>query len=314
MFIGFDIGGTNVKYGLVNSKGEILEKSLFPTQHNRYALLEDITRIIKKFQIRFDIKGIGVSAPGIIQDNGFMVTGGAIKEIYGINLKEEIENLTGIYTFIENDANAAAIAERWIGNAIGIDNYLCIVLGTGVGGGIVINGDIYRGKHGMAGEFGYMMIHDINSVEDVEESSLNRTAAVVGGLYHQYSIELAKNHFPREPVKDATEIMERAKNGEIEAQTAMKRFYQDISIGVVSLIAAYDPELVLIGGGISANSVFIENLKKEISDLVDRHQSMKFLKEKTIAQVLPTKLKNDAGLIGAVYQVQQKLNSMLVIK
>ncbi|MFP9075389.1 ROK family protein, partial [Enterococcus faecalis] len=93
--------------------------------------------------------------------------------------KTTLEECCGLTVSVENDANAAAIAEKWIGNAQSFSNYLCLVLGTGVGGGIVINDQVYRGAHGMAGEFGWMVIDALPSTGNSEEVSINRKAAVV---------------------------------------------------------------------------------------------------------------------------------------
>lgn len=307
MYIGFDIGGTNIKHGILNSLGEIIEKGMTPTNHDRELLLSELTTITKEYAQNYEINGIGISVPGIIQKDGFMLTGGAIKSLYGINLKDEMELRTELPTAIENDANAAAIAEKWIGNAIEIDNYLCVVLGTGMGGGIVINGQIYRGAHGMAGEFGYMMTHKVDVSRNIEESSLNWTGAVVGGLYRQYYHALLAKDPSAQPITDASEIMLRANSGELEAVNVMSQYYQDVAVGIINLIGAFDPEVILIGGGISANKEFMKNLTLTINDLEEKHESINYLKGKTIAPVIPAKLRNDAGLLGAVYQIKQKL-------
>lgn len=308
MYVGFDIGGTTIKYGLVNDAGEIIEKAMVNTEHDPEKLLGLLSEIVADFKEKHqELIGIGISAPGIIQKNGFMTTAGALKSLYGVNLKDEMEKRTSLPVNVENDANAAAIAERWIGNAIGLDNYLCIVLGTGVGGGIIINGQVYRGAHGMAGEFGYMMIDDIPKTGNIEEVSLNGRGAVVGGLYRQYNLAARKVNPNAEKIVNATEIMARSKAGEAVAMKVMEQFYQDVAVGLINLIGAYDPEVILIGGGISANEEFMQNLIEKIDSLEERHESIQFLKDKTIAPVKPAKLKNDAGMIGAVYQLHEKM-------
>lgn len=310
MYVGFDIGGTNVKYGVLNAQGEILEKGIIPTKLELEGLLTELTEIASAYQQKHEIEGIGVSAPGIVQKNGLMLTGGAIQALYGVNLKEELETRTGLPVAVENDANAAAIAEHWIGNAIGIDNYLCVVLGTGVGGGIIINGQVYRGAHGMAGEFGYMMTHDLDLSQNIEETSLNWTSAVVGGLYRQYNRAMKQVDPDFVSVHDANVIMTLAREHDEIAERVMNQFYQDIAVGMINLIGCFDPEVILIGGGISANQEFMEKLTATIDDLEAKHASINFLKGKTIAPVKPAKLRNDAGLIGAVYQVKQQMQKV----
>lgn len=307
MYVGFDIGGTAIKYGVLNDQGEIVEKAMVPTNHEKERLLQDLADITKEFQQRYDIKGIGVSAPGIIQKDGFMTTAGAIRPLYETNLKKEIEKRTGLPTAVENDANAAAIAEKWLGAAQGIDNYLCIVLGTGVGGGIVVDGKVYRGAHGMAGEFGYMMINELPEEGNIETSSLNLRGAVVGGLSRLYNAEKKAEQPEHEQPLDGREILQRVEEGEPLARKILNRYYEELASGMLSLLSAFDPEVILIGGGISANEVFMTGLQEKVMELAKRHGSISYLLGKTIGEIKPAELKNDAGMIGAVYTVKQQL-------
>ncbi|MBL1224084.1 ROK family protein [Enterococcus sp. BWR-S5] len=307
MYVGFDIGGTNIKYGVLDETGQIIEQAMTETKRRKEDILQELTEIVQHYKKAYEIEGVGISAPGVIQKNGFMTTAGAIHSLYEINLKEEMEKRTGLPTAVENDANAAAIAEKWIGNAQELDDYLCIVLGTGVGGGIVLNGQVYRGAHGMAGEFGYMMIDELPPSGNIEAVSLNWRGAVVGGLYPQYNKALRKEEPKAVAVKDARVIMERAKAGEAVAVAVLDRYYQDLAVGMINLIGSFDPEMILIGGGISANEEFMQQLIEKIDLLEERHESIRFLKDKTIGKIQPAKLRNDAGMIGAVYQVKQLL-------
>ncbi|MGM0126073.1 hypothetical protein IGI37_003474 [Enterococcus sp. AZ194] len=308
MYVGFDIGGTNVKYGVLDETGSILEKEMIPTNYDLTAFVEELCEIVINAKASYkEIKGIGISAPGIIQKDGFMLTAGAIKPFYGANIKQELEEKLGLPVSIENDANAAAIAERWIGNAQGIDNYLCIVLGTGIGGGIIINGEVFRGSHGMAGEFGWSLIDKIPETGDIEEVSLNKRAATVGGLCYQYNLAQKKKDTNATDIWDAKEIMKREAEGEELACEILTNFFTDLSVGLLNLISCFDPEVILIGGGISSNEQFNRRLQQRLSELTARHESINYLKDKTIAAVKPAKLQNDAGMIGAVYQIHQQV-------
>lgn len=307
MYIGIDVGGTTIKFALVSERGAVSERGSIQTNWEKSPFFADMSKIVQDFQKnRSDIQGVGISAPGVIQKDGLMTTAGAIKSLYGVNLKEEIEKRVGLPVFVENDANAAAIAENWIGQAQGIDNYLCIVLGTGIGGGIVINGDVYRGYHGMAGEFGWMMIDQLPDTGNIEAVSLNQRSAIVGGLCHQYALAKQAEDPNFELIKDAQIILEREATDPI-AKRVVEQFYQDLAVGLVNLISCFDPEVVLIGGGISANESFFERLTAAINLVETRHDSIAYLKEAIIAPVKPAKLKNDAGLIGAVYQIHKEL-------
>lgn len=308
MFVGFDIGGTTIKYGVLNEQGEILEKAAIKTNYVVEELLNEMEQIVANAQEKYEIEGIGISAPGIIQKDGFMLTAGAIKPLYGMNLKQALGKRCQLPVAIENDANAAALAERWIGNAQGIDNYLCMVLGTGIGGGIVLNGEVFRGAHGMAGEFGWMIIDQLPEQGDIEEVSVNKKVATVGGLCYQYNIAQKKSNPQAEPVWDARELFAREAAGEALATAILAGFFIDLSVTLINLISCFDPEVILVGGGISANEVFIQRLQESLSEVKSRHESIHYLEGKTIAPVRTAKLQNDAGMIGAVYQIYQQVN------
>lgn len=301
-YLGFDFGGTTVKYGIVDDFGKILTKDAFDTPKQRDEIIQKVTTIAKAAQNTHNVMSIGVSMPGVVQANGYLTTAGAIKCLYETNFKTLVETATGLQTTIENDANAAAIAEHWLGAAQGISNYLCLVLGTGFGGGIVINHQVYRGGHGMAGEFGWMVTKDYQLTRDIEQSSLNVTSAIVDGLCLQYTKAMREVNTDYPRVRDARVIFQAANKGEQLAKIILTQFYYDLATGIIDLIAAFDPEVILIGGGISANSDFIKGLENAVNDLKRRHKSLARLAGVIDTPVRAAGLSNDAGLIGAVYQ------------
>lgn len=307
MYLGIDIGGTTIKYGFINDKGQVYNKKSIKTVDDKQQFLANLQRIIEDSQRQETIEGIGISAPGIIDQDGTMITAGAIKSIYGVRLKQELQKITTLPIVIENDANAAAIAEQWIGHAQGVSNYLCIVLGTGIGGGIICQNELIRGAHGMAGEFGWMVIKDIDDSSDIEVMSLDQRAAVIGGLCYRYNQIKLKSDSTFEPIWDAKEIFAK-ENDDNDAHILIQNFYEDLSIGILNLISCFDPELVLIGGGISANKVFLERLQSTISKVATRHHSIHYLMDKTIAPIKAAKLMNDAGMVGAVYQIKKMIH------
>lgn len=306
MYLGIDIGGTTIKYGFIDEKGQIQHKQRINTIDDKHRFLNNLKTIIADSLRQENIKGIGISAPGIIDRDGRMVTAGAIKSIYGVHLKQELQKITDVPIVIENDANAAAIAEQWIGHAKGIPNYLCMVLGTGIGGGIIYQNELIKGAHGMAGEFGWMVIKEIDESDDIEAMSLNQRAAVIGGLCQRYNQRMLAKDPAHEPIWDAKEIFAKEKDEEV-AHEIIEHFYEDLSIGILNLISCFDPELVLIGGGISANKEFFDRLESTISKVATRHHSIHYLMGKTIAPIKAAKLMNDAGMVGAVYQVKKMI-------
>ena len=145
-YVGFDIGGTTVKYGLVNETGEILEKGSFVTTPNDgEQLIANMAKQVAAYQEKYAILSVGVSVPGIVRKDGYMINAGAVTSFFAINLKTVCEAAFQLPVIVQNDANCVALAEQWIGNAQGVENYIVISLGTAVGCGIVINNAIYQG-------------------------------------------------------------------------------------------------------------------------------------------------------------------------
>lgn len=305
MYIGIDIGGTKTKFGMIDTKGNVVDRKIMDTNYDKEAYLDALTKEIQEYATAYSVAGVGISAPGIIDKTGYMRTAGSIKSLYGTNLKSELETRIGLPVVVENDANAAALAERWIGNAVGIDNYLCLVLGTGVGGGIVINGKIYRGAHGMAGEFGWMVIDEPTESEELETASINQRGAVVMGLLAHFNRAKKEAEPKHEKITDARIIFDTQADDPI-ARSVAKQYYYDLSISMLNLISCFDPELILIGGAISENVTFMTELQKTLAETKDRHQSIAYLDSEDVAPVKAAKLKNDAGMIGAVYSLLTK--------
>ena len=291
-YVGIDVGGTSIKYGLISANGQIIEKAHNKTAAKKEQVLADMAHIVQGYLDKGQhIAGTGVSMPGVIEADGMLTTAGAVKCLYGINLKDELEQRTGIKTTIENDANSAAIAEQWLGAAQGSHNYLDIVLGTGVGGALVINDQIYRGAHARSGEFGWMLLDDQH--DELEDGSLNFQSATVIGLLRIYNIKA------QEEVTDAREIFARADNGEPIAQLVLYNYFRKLARGILNLVVSFDPEEVIVGGGISINPAFQSGLNQAYAELQSEHSSVRDLE---LPEIVPAKLGNDAGMIGAVYR------------
>lgn len=309
MFISIDIGGTSIKYGVVDRAGNILKQSTIKTIDKKNIFITNIVTIVNSLKDEFEIEGVGICAPGIIKEDGFMVTAGAIKSLYGENIKKEIEEQTGYIVTIANDANAAAIAEKWIGNATNMRNYVCLVLGTGVGGAVVINNQIYAGSNGMAGEFGWTMINELPSEGDIEVATLNKKSAVVNGLCVNYNRKnLLVNPKAKESF-DAKEVFELEKQGDMIAKEVLTDFFTNLAVGIINVMSSFDPDGILIGGGISNNKEFEERLLKQIKEVKSRHASINHMSQTIETPVLMTKLKNNAGMIGAAFLIKEKIDS-----
>lgn len=307
MFVGIDLGGTYLKYGLVSQEGEIVDKGLCRTPHQLTDFYATIADIVDNYRKEGVIDGLGISSPGIIQADGRMLAAGSLKGFVGANYRLDLQERLDLPIQVENDGNCVAIAEKWLGNAKNLSHYICVVIGTGMGGGIVINNQLYRGGHGMAGEFGLMMIDQLPSSGNLEAVSLNQRASVIGGYVRRYNEALVARGKEAFCVDDARIILQRADQKNPLAQTYTKRFITDLAVGLINILAAFDPEAILLGGGISANGAFFSDLEKEMVRIIDGHGTLHFLKPLGLPPLLPARLHNDAGLLGAVYLVKQSL-------
>ena len=298
-YIGIDIGGTNIKYGLLTEEGQVLDFNKIKTNRNKKEMIQSIKGIVEKYQQNQDIVAVGVSAPGIVQADGFMVTGGAIQDFYGINLKEELMTALELQVAVENDANCAALAEKWIGASKDNHHSVTIVVGTGIGGGVIINDELFRGAHATAGEFGFMLVEEIEN-NDSRMATLSLTGAVGAGVVDKYQQQLADGTMKL----SGLEIFNLAEQGDSLAISVIDRFYDRLAKGIFNMAVSFDPEVILIGGEISGNQEFMFELRARVARLKVMHRDMQPV---ILPDIRPCQFLNQAGVIGATYNVMKRL-------
>jgi len=253
-------------------------------------ILGSIVQIVRNYQAQYEISGVGVSAPGTVREDGFMVTAGAIGDFYGINLKETLEGQLNLPVVVENDANCVALAEKWLGAGANLKHFVCVVIGTGLGGAMVLNGEIFRGATSNAGEFGYMIVEDIHEA-NTRLATLSLTAAVKGGIIDKY--ELKTNQ-----ALTGEAIYRLSQENDVIAKEVIDRFYHSLAKGIFNLSISFDPEAVLVGGAISQNPELVPRLRLELEALKAGHRDMGNLQ---LPHLKTCHFENDAGIIGAVY-------------
>lgn len=155
-YLSIDIGGTNVKYAELNEAGDVIAKDKVKTEHNLDDFLAEIDQIVDKFQAG-GLSGIAFCAPGKIEDTTIRF-GGALPFLDGVDFAKRYEKL-GLPVAVVNDGKASALAESWLGSLQGVKNGAAIVLGTGVGGGIIVNGQLLAGEHFQAGELSFGILN-----------------------------------------------------------------------------------------------------------------------------------------------------------
>lgn len=290
-YLALDIGGTNIKYAIVNDQGDILFKDKFITHDDQKALLGAITNLAQFHLQQHQITGIAVSIPGMVDaDKGHLVTAGALLSMYDFPFKQQLEKLTGLPVEVENDVNCVALAEKWLGKGVDTTNFICLTIGTGIGGAIVINDALYRGHSHMAGEFGFMISKEIQG-NDVAGSILSNTASTRGGIVNAYRAKTG--------VKlSGEEISDLYQQHDSVAIEVINEFAYHMAVGIYNLIFALDPQKVLIGGAVSANPVFIDLIRNKVAYLVSCQH---YLQGITLPAIETCQFSNDSGLIGALY-------------
>lgn len=284
----FDIGGTNVKYAIVDIDEQISEKGAFVTTKNDgQSVLDNMCSIITDYQQRFNVIGITISSPGFVNTkSGVIESGNIIDGFNGLNIKKYFEEKYELPVTVENDANCATIAEHRLGNGKGYENVVCVTVGTGVGGGIIINNQIYNGNKFMAGEFGFMFIHGIHS--QMPEDDILSNYASTRSLIEKTSADLAQE-------VDGITIFKEADAGNQVCQKNIDNFYNSLAMGIYNICYILNPDKVLIGGAISQQ----ENLISEIKDRLHRLTPSFSNSLVDVVEIDRCKFLNDAGIMGS---------------
>lgn len=299
---GVDIGGTTVKLGLFTTDGEIVDKWELKTrtENQGEAVLPDIAEALKekleeKKIGRDEVEGIGVGVPAPVNTEGVVQNtanlGWGYKEV-----KREMEELSGMRAEIGNDANVAALGEMWLGAGKGRKNIVMVTLGTGVGGGIIIDGKPLVGAHGAGGEIGHLCVN----YEETDHCGCGNTGcleqyASATGITRLANIRLAKDDAKsvlREQEVSAKTVFDAVKAGDAVAKEIAEEFGKYLGHAMANLAAVADPSAIVIGGGVSkAGEVLIEYVEKNFKERT-------FFANKDTEFVLAT-LGNDAGICGA---------------
>ncbi|GAA0107019.1 ROK family protein [Clostridium tertium] len=305
-YLGIDIGGTSVKLGLVTDKGKILASDNYDVAFDNYktpifeTVKKSIERFLKDNSInKNELMGIGVSATGQVNSNTGVIVGvgGNIKNWCNTEIKKELEEIYNLKTTVINDANSMVIGEQWIGKAKNYKNIIGITIGTGVGGGIIVNSNVLLGNIGIAGELGHFSINS------------NGKVCTCGniGCYEQYASMTALIKNVKEKYSDIGNlsiskdeingkyIFDELEKGNKELESVVINWIEDIGKGLVSLTHIFNPEIIIIGGAVSKQEkLFI----KPVRNYVLSHVMQKFGEN---LKVEAAELENSAGLVGAVH-------------
>ena len=286
--LAIDIGGTMIKYGLVSSDGEILSTDKIETEAEKGLenILNKIDNIFKRYKEN-NLVGIAVSGTGQINGMIGKVIGGnpIIPNWIGTNLVKILEEKYNLPAVLENDVNCVALGEKWIGAGKDLSNFICLTIGTGIGGGIILNNQLFRGENFVAGEFGHILI------KKGEFEQFASTTAL---------IRLVKERTGK--ILNGKEIFDLEKKEIVEYQEVISEWIENLTDGLSSIIYCFNPANIILGGGVIGQG---EPLINRIKNSLFKKIGSQF-KEKL--NIIQAKLGNNAGMIGASYLLLEKFN------
>ena len=283
VYIAFDIGGTQIKYGIVSEIGRVLKRQTVATEIHLGGeqIIQKLIYVSKKIMNEHTIAGIGISTTGIVDINKGIVTGGAdhIPGYSTIPIIDRLQEILKVPVSIDNDVNCAAFGEKWNGSGREKENFIMLTLGTGIGGAIFIDGELYRGHSFSAGEWGNMLI----------EGKTFEEVASISGLIRLVSKYKGKGKW------NGKRIFELYDKGDREVAQAVGIFFKHLAIGISNLAYIFNPETIIIGGGITdRGNEFLKEVKEEVS---------KYLNQEIYnnCEIELAQNGNCAGMIGAIY-------------
>lgn len=288
MLLVFDWGGTSVKHAFWSEGEGLFGQGSFATPKTWEEMKDTMLSIYEDSENKEYFKGVAISAPGSVdQEQGIIGGISAIEYIHNFPIQKELEDLFGLPVSIENDANSAALAELWQGAADDIDNAIFVVVGTGIGGAVIQNRKLLRGRNLFAGEFGIMEFGDEGSF------SMLGTAVHMAERYCRRK-GLDEKHF------SGKEVFALAEEGDEIAIEEVDKFYDYLSLGIYNLLFTTDPDVVIIGGGVSKKEDLVENLEKRIDARLKRQNLGDYQ-----YSLRSCEFHNDANLLGAIYSFLQ---------
>lgn len=288
----FDIGGTSVKCGRWENN-QLYPVSSFQTPLSWAELKMQLKNTFDQIEkvTGGKLEGAAFSSPGSVYSEEGVVRGfSAVSYLHHFPIRDELETLLGVPVTLENDANCAALAETWQGVARGVDNVVFIVIGTGIGGAIILNGELIKGRNLFGGEFGYMLLTDTQNFSDLASPvAMAKKYQEENKLLEQISGE---------------KIFQLALEGDAVASRYVNDLRNNLARGIQNLLVAYNPDMVVIGGGMSAQTAFIQSVEKRVKELLVRTRA-----QEVDAIIVPCQFQNQANLIGAVASYYKQIGS-----
>ncbi|MGN0273268.1 MAG: ROK family protein [Chordicoccus sp.] len=288
-YLVLDIGGTYTKYAVMDGNGEICSKNKRKTvKEGLDPFIDMLTGIFKEQSD--GIKGIAVSSTGMIDSRtGFMENGGSLFFIQNVNLAQILSERCGVPVTIENDARCAALAEVWKGSLKDCRNAAAFIIGTAVGGAVIIDRKVLSGRHCMAGEFSYILTN-ADHAADPQMTFANR-----GGVPALLRMSSASLGIPENELTGEI-IFEKANRGDETVLACVRAYARNMAVQITNCQFMFDPERIAIGGGISEQPLLIQLIREELEKL-----NAIYPHKVPVPEVAVCRFFNDANLIGALY-------------
>lgn len=289
-----DIGGTFIKYAVITENGELINFDKERTcKSGAEGLINQISKIIEQLIMQaadYKIKGIGISSAGQIDHkNGKVIYAtDNLPGWTGVRLKDIIEHQFKFNCYVENDVNAAALGEMCFGSAKGHEDFICITIGTGIGGAIVKGSEVIHGAVGSAGEVGHMVIKTCGRKCNCGNNGCYEQYASVTALKRMAREKLGKDYLPADA---GVEWLLNMYDADGKVKILIDGFVKYVSVGIINLLHILNPSAVIIGGAVSVNGFLI----KEIEKNVYKNAMPEFTKA---LKILPALLDNKASLFG----------------
>lgn len=316
---GVDLGGTSTKIAFVTMEGEIVHKWEIPTDHSNEG--EYITvNIGKSIDAKLHelgltkgvLAGVGMGAPGPVNyETGIILNAVNLGWRDNFPLKDKLEAATSLQAAVENDANCAALGEMWKGAGNGAKDLVCVTLGTGVGGGVIANGNIVQGVNGAAGEIGHITAIPFDGAPcNCGKTGCLETVASATGVVRLAMEELAKDDvqgelaaiFAEHNKITSKDVFVAAKNGDALANKVLKEVTFHLGLALANIANTLNPEKIVLGGGVSkAGDTLLDAVNENFARFA-------FTAVRNSTKLALATLGNDAGVIGAAWLIKNKVN------
>lgn len=283
-FLGFDVGGSSVKFAVMDDRGTFYDRGSFRTPETLDDFYTQLTIAKNELASRYTLSGIGFSMPGAVDGKSGIIGGSsALPYIHDFPILQALETKLGLPAAMENDANCAALGEVWTGAGRDYQDIAFFVLGTGVGGALIHNKEIIHGAHLHGGEFGYLYV--------AERKNILSESGCAGALVRQ----MANDRHIAASELNGQKIYDMAAAGDQDAQRCIENMYEYLARAIYDIQYIFDPEAFLLGGAISSRADLIPGIEKHLDHIIH---------EAKVARIRPHIIAcahgNDANLLGAV--------------